>query len=173
VPLMTYPIFKNRAVTVRVLDNRMDRPQSGVLVDEVRGLVDGSLARAQLGKGAEPPAVLEVRILRYGADSELSKWRACVGFGATVEIGPAVRHEVVSERCAVTENVWGTESADEVLREAFRQAARELLSQIDVLRAPAPAATPAGSASPAPSGAPAAPSAPTGPAEAAPVAPSP
>jgi hypothetical protein len=153
-PLLTYPVFKNRTVTVRVLDNRMDRPQSVVLVDQVRGLVEGSLSRAQLGKGSEPAAVFEVRIVRYGAESksqDLALWRACVGFGATVEIGSDVRHQLVSERCAVTENVWGTESADQVLRVAFREASSDLLSQVDVLRAPAPAAK-----SPAPVEAPAA-----------------
>jgi hypothetical protein len=174
-PFMTYPIFKNRNVAVRVIDNRMDRPQSAVLVDEVRGLVEGSLSRAQSGKGSEPPAVFEVRIVRYGADSHLSKWRACVGFGATVEIAPTVRHDVSAERCAITANVWGTESADQVLREAYRQASHDLLSQVDVLRAPAPMApaTPAvapAAVEPRPAGAAPA-SVPTGPAESAPAAP--
>lgn len=170
-PFMTYPIFKNRAVAVRVLDNRMDRPQSAVLVDEVRGLVEASLSRAQLGKGSQAPAVFEVRILRYGADSELSRWRGCVGLGATVEIASAVRHEVAAERCAVTENVWGTESAEQVLREAYRQATRDLFSQVDVLRAPPP--SPVAPVTPAatPATEPGTPPAPTGPAEAAPAAP--
>ena len=145
----TYPVFKNRKVTVRVLDNRIDRPQSVVLVDGIRGLVDRALKRAQVGDGPEAPAVFEVRITRYVADAELSKWKACVGFAVTVEIAPAVRHDVATERCAVTTNVWGTESADLALREAFREGSRDLLMQVDGLPAPAPPPAPAVSPAPA------------------------
>lgn len=134
-PMAALPVFRNRAVTIRVLDNRMDRPQSAVLVDEVSATLNRVLEKAQVGTGPDPRAVLEVRILRYAANGELSKWRACVGFGATVEIAPARRHELATERCATAENVWGTESADEALRAAFQEAVRDLVSQLDSLPA--------------------------------------
>lgn len=134
-PVAALRVFRNRAVTIRVLDNRTDRPQSAVLVDEVSATLDRALEQANVGTGPEAPAVLEVRILRYAAEGELSKWRACVGFGATVEIAPARRHEVATERCATVANVWGTESADEALRAAFREAVRDLVAQLDGLPA--------------------------------------
>lgn len=128
-------VFRNRPVTIRVVDNRIDRPQSAGLVDEVRAVIDRALEQAHVGLGPETPAVLELRILRYGAESQLSKWRACVGFGASVEVSPTRRHELASDRCATTENVWGTESADEALRTAFREASQDLLTQLDGLPA--------------------------------------
>jgi hypothetical protein len=147
---LTLDVFRNRAVAVRVLDNRMERPQSAVLVDEVRAVVDGALEQAHVGAGTDPAAMLEVRIVRYGAQNELSTWRACVGFGASVEVPPARRHEVATERCATTDNVWGTKSGDEALRVAFREASRDLLSQLDGLPASAPAQPPAAGPTPAP-----------------------
>jgi hypothetical protein len=143
-PSSTPAVFQNRTVSIRVLDNRRDRPQSAVLIDEVRAalgrFVEEGKGGVGAGAGAKAPAVFEVRILRYAAEGQLSKWRACVGFGVTVEIGPVRRHELASERCSTVANVWGTASADEALRAAFREAMGDLETQLDGL--PAVAADP-------------------------------
>jgi hypothetical protein len=132
-PIAGLVVFRNRTVTLRLLDNRMDRPQSAALVDEVRAALSRALEQAQVGRGPDGPATLEVRILRYAAEGQLSKWRACVGFGATVEIPPARRHDLGTERCSTVANVWGTDSAAEALRTAFREAVRDLVAQLDGL----------------------------------------
>lgn len=140
-PAVSLLIFRDRPVTVRVVDARVDRPQTVVLMDHFRDVLERAVRASRGGTGRETPATFDVRVMRYQADAELSRWRACVTFAASVDIGPDVRHELTTERCAVTKNVWGTESADVALREAVREAVRDLLGQVDGLTPPA-AATP-------------------------------
>lgn len=131
-PPLALSVFADHPVHVDVLDHRAERPDSESLVRTTKALLEQALIGAGRTVSADGTATLEVRIRHYRADFELGNWNGVVHLQGTVNT-PSSRHVVPVERLVKKSNMWGYESGDEAVQQAYADALAELLSKVDDL----------------------------------------
>jgi hypothetical protein len=127
--------LKGAVTAVTVLDRRAKQDDTSDLVSRVHDDIANALERdgVRVGEGGgDPDARVTVRIHEIDANFERGNWQGCTRVSYTLRMREGEESEDVPlERCVKKSNLWGTETAHEVLDQAYAEAMSELLSKLE------------------------------------------